>query len=195
MSQRNPRRMNARQFFRSMKRMTPRQRAYRYFLLSEKWLQLAWNAKAAAGHKCQQCGKSEHLEAHHIRYPVMWEDTKLDDLRVLCRNCHKGEHCKPHHQRVKRVKKLTTKLEMTPQDIRKLQKSRGKTFREWGIKPARRYYAGARKSKWVQNYDKIQISRAPRDIGAVTSPTGISPEREHKSSLGHGQQAPESLTG
>ena len=74
------------------KRLTRRQKAYQVWLRSPKWKALAGQAKARDGYKCKQCGSTQHLHAHHLRYPRVWDDTILSDLVTLCRKCHKRQH-------------------------------------------------------------------------------------------------------
>lgn len=72
---------------------SPFRGAYRDKLRDERWLRKAAKVKERAGHKCQDCGQSARLEAHHCYYTQMrdgfepWE-YPLSALRALCRECH-----------------------------------------------------------------------------------------------------------
>lgn len=64
---------------------------YYDFLLSDFWIELS-RLKRKLVSKCERCGSDNRLQAHHLRYPDNWFDTKLSDLKVLCRECHEKEH-------------------------------------------------------------------------------------------------------
>lgn len=64
---------------------------YAMFLESDFWIELSRLKRRQAG-KCQRCPARKQLQAHHIRYPEHWFDTRLEDLEVLCRDCHEKEH-------------------------------------------------------------------------------------------------------
>jgi hypothetical protein len=73
------------------KPLTQKQKDYRVFLLSPFWQEL--RAKALVAYpKCDICGTSEQLEAHHISYPDNWYETTLNDLVVLCDYHHRWVH-------------------------------------------------------------------------------------------------------
>jgi hypothetical protein len=68
--------------------------AYRFgFLKSDRWQQLRLDCLARDGTKCRIC-KVRVLsnDAHHIRYPKNWFDTKIQDLVTLCREHHELVH-------------------------------------------------------------------------------------------------------
>jgi len=69
-----------------------RQRLY----ASSEWRRLRRQLRARAGGKCESCGSTESLHAHHVKswaeYPELRFD--LDNLRLLCRDCHHNEHRK-----------------------------------------------------------------------------------------------------
>ena len=71
--------------------MTDGQRAYREFLSTDFWKEISAEKRRLVG-KCEKCGSTRKLQAHHVRYPSNWFDTKLDDLQVLCRIHHEVEH-------------------------------------------------------------------------------------------------------
>lgn len=64
-------------------------------LVDDRWLRKAAAVKERADHKCQDCGATAPLEAHHCYYAPMrhgfepWE-YPLNSLRALCRPCHKA---------------------------------------------------------------------------------------------------------
>lgn len=64
---------------------------YAIFLLSDFWIELS-RQKRRQVRKCEKCGCDSRLQAHHVRYPENWFDTRLADLKVLCRPCHEKEH-------------------------------------------------------------------------------------------------------
>ena len=74
--------------------MKERAREYRQFLQTPFWRDLSRRKKREAGYRCSECGSSQRLECHHLRYPANWFDTDLIDLEVLCRGCHKKRHSK-----------------------------------------------------------------------------------------------------
>lgn len=68
-----------------------RKELYGLFLDSDWWINLSRLKRRLVG-KCEKCGTTNLLQAHHVRYPDHWFDTELEDLRVLCRACHRKEH-------------------------------------------------------------------------------------------------------
>lgn len=64
---------------------------YAMFLESQWWVDLSFTKRCAV-RKCERCGCTYDLQAHHIRYPENWFETRLEDLEVLCRDCHEKEH-------------------------------------------------------------------------------------------------------
>lgn len=42
--------------------------------------------------KCVECGATEHLEVHHIRYRSQDGTDELDNLVTLCAVCHAEKH-------------------------------------------------------------------------------------------------------
>lgn len=61
---------------------------------SEQWRRRRARAIRRAGGKCQRCGSTERLEAHHLTYVRLGRE-KPADLIVLCHACHQAEHS-PH---------------------------------------------------------------------------------------------------
>lgn len=75
-----------------MKRqLSERGKAYRKFLLTPFWRALSAEKKRLVP-ECEDCGETEKLQAHHTEYPEKWEETTLEQLKVLCRRCHRIEH-------------------------------------------------------------------------------------------------------
>lgn len=66
--------------------------AYREFLDSNFWKKLSREKKKSVGNRCERCGGSKRLQAHHRHYLDDWHETTLDDLIILCRVCHATEH-------------------------------------------------------------------------------------------------------
>lgn len=66
---------------------------YSVVLKDKRWKKKADLVKQVAGHKCQDCGSTSSLEAHHCYYANMrrryqpWE-YPLSAFRALCRSCH-----------------------------------------------------------------------------------------------------------
>ena len=52
-----------------------------------------------AGNKCEKCGNSKGLDAHHLNYDNFGNE-KYEDLKILCKLCHtefhKYNHCHDH---------------------------------------------------------------------------------------------------
>ncbi len=67
--------------------------SYKEKLDDPRWKQKAERVRAHANYKCQDCGGSKPLEAHHCYYMAMryafepWE-YPLSAFRALCRRCH-----------------------------------------------------------------------------------------------------------
>jgi hypothetical protein len=78
--------------------MNPRSRksAYRGFLKTDFWKNLAASKKLQVGGMCEVCGSTEDLEAHHIAYPTDWFQSSHEHLEVLCRKHHRQAHGLPH---------------------------------------------------------------------------------------------------
>jgi len=60
---------------------------YAEYINSDAWKAKADAAKERAGHRCQVCNKSDHLEAHHRTYKRLG-DERPEDITVLCHKCH-----------------------------------------------------------------------------------------------------------
>jgi hypothetical protein len=63
---------------------------YEAYLRSPQWKQRSQTALVRAGWKCQRCGLSEGLEAHHLPYQRLGHEAD-GDLLVVCRDCHPKE--------------------------------------------------------------------------------------------------------
>jgi 5-methylcytosine-specific restriction endonuclease McrA len=51
------------------------------------WRKLRAQALERDGHRCQQCGSTDHLQAHHLL-----PGDVLAHLQTLCRDCHRASH-------------------------------------------------------------------------------------------------------
>jgi hypothetical protein len=65
---------------------------YNNHLNSERWQNLSAHCKAKASRKCEMCGSSERLHAHHLRYDNLGKPDELNDLCCLCYLCHAMYH-------------------------------------------------------------------------------------------------------
>lgn len=65
---------------------------YNNHLNTERWQNLSAHCKAKASHKCEMCGSSERLHAHHLRYDNLGKPDELKDLCCLCYLCHAMYH-------------------------------------------------------------------------------------------------------
>ena len=63
---------------------------YSELLKDWRWSVKSSEIKRRDENKCRSCGKTEHLEVHHIVYTqnVLPWDYEDNDLVTLCRNCH-----------------------------------------------------------------------------------------------------------
>lgn len=64
---------------------------YNNYLKSYKWKQIRMAAIIRAGYKCEHCGSTKYLQAHHCHYRTLFNEAPWD-LRVLCRECHMFVH-------------------------------------------------------------------------------------------------------
>lgn len=145
---------------------------YRMFLDSDFWRDLSSRKRELVG-RCEACGETRRLQAHHKRYPNNWFDTTLDDLTVLCRFCHErkhGKHIKPESKKKHKVM-YGFKLPLSNDDFERV-----KRMRDYGIPvekkmaieilKASRYYA------WKGNKKQ---RRAQRTKSPVCWPTESKP--------------------
>lgn len=68
---------------------------YSEFLKTPFWKAVAWRVKKRAGFRCQTCGTSSGLDAHHRSYELHgYEHTYegMKELIALCRECHVKFH-------------------------------------------------------------------------------------------------------
>lgn len=66
---------------------------YQAYLRSPHWCSLAARVKLARGSRCERCGDTECLDAHHLTYDRIGHEL-MEDLMVLCRECHEAIHDK-----------------------------------------------------------------------------------------------------
>ena len=77
----------------TVRKLTPRQRAYREFLDTPQWLALRRRCYELADWTCARCKcQGRELHAHHRSCPERWEDTTQDHLECLCYECHGSHH-------------------------------------------------------------------------------------------------------
>lgn len=107
-----------------MRRLTPRQAAYRAYLKSDHWKVLRAEALKFYGRKCAHCPSTKKIQVHHTSYGSDWYAVTLVDLKPLCRRCHKIEHGQipggPKRMKRKKIKQILRR-------IRNMEKA-------WGIK-------------------------------------------------------------
>lgn len=86
--------------------------SYRDYLESPAWHRLRQAKFDESGRFCVNCGSTEKLNVHHIRYRKR-ELTELSDLMVLCQDCHGNLH--------KAVKMIGLKLKSVgPDNVREV---------------------------------------------------------------------------
>lgn len=66
---------------------TQTQLAYQAYLGSSVWKQKRKACLHRDRHRCRNCGTTENLQIHHIKYSK-WGTEKLKDLITLCSKCH-----------------------------------------------------------------------------------------------------------
>lgn len=64
---------------------------YEIFLAQDFWKEFSRKKRDMVG-RCQDCGTTDNLQAHHLVYRENWFDVQSDDLVVLCRACHEKRH-------------------------------------------------------------------------------------------------------
>ena len=64
--------------------------------------------------KCQQCGREEHLEVHHIQHRANGGSDRPDNLICLCHKCHYDYH--NNYLALKKFKNLNKKNAITLRD-------------------------------------------------------------------------------
>ncbi|MBF0609427.1 MAG: HNH endonuclease signature motif containing protein [Candidatus Magnetobacterium sp. LHC-1] len=65
---------------------------YEEYLKSPEWRVLRGKALKRANNKCEMCGVGKTLNAHHVRYPVVYKMDHIDNIVIVCRRCHKLSH-------------------------------------------------------------------------------------------------------
>ena len=53
-----------------------------------RWARIRTAAFIRDGYKCQSCGKTDRLEAHHIKSVEHGGKHEVNNLRALCVKCH-----------------------------------------------------------------------------------------------------------
>jgi hypothetical protein len=124
----------------ALKIFLPCKELYALFLESRWWLDLSRECRKEAGGRCSECGSTNRLQAHHLRYPDNWFDTTLKDLRCLCDDCHAKAHglvetaptvifkkpAVPQRNRVKRKKSVRHRKKRRPVPFQKWRTSSGR---------------------------------------------------------------------
>lgn len=62
------------------------------YMETEVWKGISKQRLKMDGMRCTSCGSAENVQVHHIRYPVVWGEERMDDLITLCDSCHKELH-------------------------------------------------------------------------------------------------------
>lgn len=65
--------------------------SHRRYLQSSKWQEVRSAALRHHGKVCDKCGEFG-TDVHHLRYPDVQGEEKMEDLQVLCRDCHEAIH-------------------------------------------------------------------------------------------------------
>ena len=66
---------------------------YEWFLDSFYWAKVVTSIHERAGHQCEKCSATDHLQVHHIWYPPRGtEMNHLDALLLVCQSCHQEFH-------------------------------------------------------------------------------------------------------
>ena len=69
------------------------------YLKSEHWRKLR-NEKLKLDASCENCGRINNLDVHHINYKNLY-DVTIFDLKTLCRTCHHRIHAVNTNDRTK----------------------------------------------------------------------------------------------
>jgi 5-methylcytosine-specific restriction endonuclease McrA len=62
------------------------------YLQSMQWRKVSQTCKALANYKCQHCGSTSDLNAHHTNYKCLTNENPALDLVCLCQQCHTELH-------------------------------------------------------------------------------------------------------
>lgn len=65
--------------------------SHRKYLQSSKWQEIRTAALNHYGKTCNKCGDYA-TDVHHLRYPDVQGEEKMEDLEILCRDCHEAIH-------------------------------------------------------------------------------------------------------
>ncbi|MBF0345718.1 MAG: HNH endonuclease [Nitrospirae bacterium] len=65
---------------------------YGIHINSKEWYDLRKKALKRANYKCEMCGANKPLNAHHVRYPIIYKMDHIDNIVIVCRRCHKLSH-------------------------------------------------------------------------------------------------------
>lgn len=65
--------------------------SHRRYLKSPKWYNIRMAALDHYGRKCAKCNQYG-TDVHHLVYPQVQGEEKMEDLMVLCRCCHEAIH-------------------------------------------------------------------------------------------------------
>ncbi|MBF0345601.1 MAG: HNH endonuclease [Nitrospirae bacterium] len=65
---------------------------YGIHINSKEWYDLREKALKRANYKCEMCGANKSLNAHHVRYPIIYKMDHIDNIVIVCRRCHKLSH-------------------------------------------------------------------------------------------------------
>jgi 5-methylcytosine-specific restriction endonuclease McrA len=76
-------------------RRSPPRRTYQQFLQSAYWKDVRLQVLKRDGYRCQECGRRQRLQVHHLTYRHHGKEGRyLQDLVTLCKNCHRSHHVK-----------------------------------------------------------------------------------------------------
>lgn len=62
------------------------------YMETEVWKMLSKKRIEKDHRQCQECGSAQQLQVHHIRYPEVWGEERMEDLITLCDSCHAKLH-------------------------------------------------------------------------------------------------------
>lgn len=62
------------------------------YMETEVWKMLSRRRMEMDKRTCQDCGTAQQLQVHHIRYPEVWGEERMEDLITLCDSCHAKLH-------------------------------------------------------------------------------------------------------
>jgi 5-methylcytosine-specific restriction endonuclease McrA len=70
---------------------SPTTKTYQDYLHSSQWKSLRATIIRKRGAWCEQCGRTDYLNLHHLTYERLSCELEAD-LKLLCRNCHLAAH-------------------------------------------------------------------------------------------------------